>query len=281
MRVSGSKPAGHGLFRAKTSPIVAAILLNHMKTRIGLIVTSVVCLGLCFMLSTMHKQASERTQQIQSFSNEVVKVTEELDRQKQVNTVFEKDLETKKQAFAELTNSYSSLSATLAQTEDTLKTTQQEVVKRDTRISELETENQALDTQALELSAAITNLTLEIAETQRKLAVSEGDKAFLEAELKRLMSQKAALERQFNDLSVLRAQVAKLKREQSIARRIEWNRRGLLAGTEQKGAQRLLEGVQPAENKTSKPAGLNVEVNAEGSVKVTPPTDSTAAPPAK
>ncbi len=252
-----------------------------MKTRIGLMVTIVVSLGLFIMLCRMRERVSQQAQQTQSFSNQVVKVSEELDAQKQVNTVFEKDLETRKKAFTELTNSYSSLSGTLAKTEETLKTTQQEVVKRDVWISELEAENQALDTQALELSTSITNLTMEIAETRRKLSASEGDKAFLEAELKRLMSQKAALERQFNDLSVLRAQVAKLKREQSIARRIEWSRHGLLAGTEQKGAQRLLEGIQPTENKTSKTVGLNVEVNADGSVKVTPPPDSTEAPSTK
>ncbi len=49
------------------------------------------------------------------------------------------------------------------------------------------------------------------------------------------MAEKAELERQFNDLAVLRAQVSKLKEELSVARRLEWIRQGLFASTEQRG----------------------------------------------
>jgi len=86
----------------------------------------------------------------------------------------------------------------------------------------------------LDLNAAITNLNTQILETQRKLTASEGDKAFLEKELKRLMGEKAELERQFNDLKVLRAQVAKLKEELTIARRLDWIRRGLFTSSVQR-----------------------------------------------
>ena len=149
----------------------------------------------------------------------------------------------------------------------------------------METENQALDKRALELSTAITNLTAQIAETKRKLATSEGEKGFLEKELKRLMAEKAELERQFNDLTVLRAQVAKLKEELSIARRLDWIRRGLFAAPEEKGAQRLMQ--RPAASQTNAPKpgyDLNVEVSSDGSVKVVPPlTNAPAAtnPPPK
>ncbi|HVV70225.1 MAG TPA: hypothetical protein VHI52_01795, partial [Verrucomicrobiae bacterium] len=155
------------------------------------------------------------------------------------------------------------------------------------RISELESQNQALDKQSSDLSNQLTNLTTQITETQRKLAASEGDKAFLEKELKRLMAEKAELERQFNDLTVMKAQVAKLKRELSISRRLEWLREGLFARTEEKGAQKLLQnaGTKEAAAKTPKPAyDLNVEVNSDGSVKVIPPASdhpaSTNSPPA-
>jgi len=126
-----------------------------------------------------------------------------------------------------------------------------------------------LDKKAADLSLSLTNLTVQIAETQRKLAASEGDKAFLEKELKRLMGEKAELERQFNDLVVLRAQVAKLKEELNIARRLEWIRKGLFAVEEQKGAQLLMQ-RQPVA-KTTNVYDLNVEVNADGSVRVIPP----------
>jgi chromosome segregation ATPase len=216
-----------------------------------------------------------------------------LEEQQQVNAKFEKDLEAKNKGLADLTNTVTRLtanlgevSANLSKTEETLKATQQEVVKRDAKISELENQNQALDKQALELGSAITNLTSQIADTQRKLSASEGDKAFLEKELKRMMSEKSELERQFNDLAVLRAQVAKLKEEMNVARRIEWMRQGLVASADQKGAQQLMKGlnVPQTQAKAQKPTyDLNVEVHSDGSVKVIPPLKDkeTNAPPTK
>ena len=85
----------------------------------------------------------------------------------------------------------------------------------------------------------------------------------------------------------LRAQVSKLKEELNIARRIEWIRQGIFANAEQKGAQKLMQGVTAPQMqaRTAKPAyDLNVEVNADGSVKVIPPlagAGATNSPPAK
>jgi chromosome segregation ATPase len=164
------------------------------------------------------------------------------------------------------------VSNNLVQTEMALKTSQEETAKRDAKIAGLEAQNQALDKQAVDLSTAITNLTTQIEETKRKLATSEGEKGFLEKELKRLMAEKAELEKQFNDLTVLRAQVSKLKEELSVARRLEWIRQGLFASSEQRGAQKLMQGSAATPVKAPKPAyDLNVEVSSDGSVKVIPP----------
>ncbi len=256
-----------------------------MKNRIGLIVLVLICLGLAIALVMGKKQASDQqqvaTERIGSLSNQWVQAEEKLEKQVNVNAMYEKDMEAQRKTLVELTNQVSRTEASLSQanvdletTKNALSASQQEVAKRDARITELETQNQALDKQALDLSNSITNLNLQIADTQKKLAASEGDKAFLETELKRLMGEKAELERQFNDLSALRAQVAKIKEELNIARRIDWIRRGIFASNEQKGAQKLMQGVAalPPQQKASKPAyDLNVEVSADGSVKVIPP----------
>ena len=93
------------------------------------------------------------------------------------------------------------------------------------------------------------------------------------------------MERQFNDLAVLRAQVSKLKEELSVARRLEWIRQGLFANTEQRGAQKLMPGTAMSQVKAPKPTyDLNVEVSADGSVKVIPPLTNrpaATAPPQK
>ena len=69
-------------------------------------------------------------------------------------------------------------------------------------------------------------------------------------------------------------------------RRLEWIREGLFASSEQKGAQKLMQGfgATPAQAKATRPVyDLNVEVGSDGSVKVIPPLNSsgTNSAPAK
>ena len=269
---------------------------NTMNNRTGVVVLLLVALGLAIALILIKKQAVEQhakdVDRNEALSNTLFRTTQERDEQKQVNTVLQNDREKQKQAIDELTNNFVKVTSTLSetasnlsQTEAALKTSQQETALRDARIADLEAQNQALDAKALTLGTAITNLTVQIAETKRKLATSEGEKGFLEGELKRLMAEKADLEKQFNDLTVLRAQVAKLKDELNIARRLDWIRQGLFASSEQRGAQKLMQGTTMSPAKSPKPTyDLNVEVSADGSVKVIPPLTNrpaAATPPAQ
>jgi chromosome segregation ATPase len=264
-----------------------------MKNRIGLVVMALVSGGLAIALVLTSKQASNKQREdantINTLSNNWVTTSTHLDDERQVAAMLQKDLQAQKSAYSELTNSFSRVSgnlsqvaSTLAKTEASLKQTEGEVKKRDAKIAELANQNQVLDKQALDLSTSITNLTTLINETQRKLAASEGDKAYLEKELKRLIAEKAELERQFNDLAVLRAQVTRLKEELSIARRVEWIRRGLFASSEEKGATKLLSGVSaPQTAKPPKPNyDLNVEISSQGDVRVLTQPTNTPAPAA-
>ncbi len=262
-----------------------------MNNRTGVIVLLLIALGLGIGLIVIKKQSVEQhgqdVERNVSLSNTLVTTTEQLARQKQVNTELETDREKQRHAFDELTNNFTKVTANLsdtasnlAQTAAALKASQEETAQRDAKIAELETQNQALDKQALELGTSITNLTKQITETKRKLAASEGEKGFLEGELKRLMAEKADLERQFNDLTVLRAQVAKLKDELNIARRLDWIRRGLFASSDEKGATRLMQGMSAAPPKAPKTSpDLNVEVHSDGAIKIIPPATNAPAPP--
>lgn len=243
-----------------------------MKNLIGVIILAAVCIGLAVVLFTSKKQAEESqrsaTTTILNLSNDVVKTSADLTEQVQVNTMLSNDLTKVRSDFSTLTNTFTQVSGTLKQTEATLKASQTALAERDHKIAALETQNRELDEKAIDLSAALTNLTVQITETQRKLDASEGDKAFLQGELTRLMAEKAELEKQFNDLDTLRRQVSKLKEELSIARRLEWIRKGLFESGEQKGATKLMN-VKPKTDNTNV-YDLNVEVNADGSVKVIP-----------
>ncbi len=256
-----------------------------MKKRIGVITLVLICLCLGGVLIAIKKQAVQeqraRADEINSLSNNLVLTKSKLGEEVQRSTTFEKDLAESKRAFSDLTNTFSQVSANLSQastdlakTEAALKAKEEEVKKRDTKITDLESQNQTLDKRALELGASITNLTVQIDDTKRKLAASEGDRAVLETTLKRLIAEKAELERQFNDITILRGQVAKLKEELTIARRLDWIRMGLFASGEQKGAQKLVEGINPLRllSRAPKPNyDLNVEVGSDGTVKVVPP----------
>jgi chromosome segregation ATPase len=258
-----------------------------MKPIIGVILlAAVLCVGLGVALFQTKRQAivekQKDTETISTLSNKWVEIDSKLNEQKQVNLTLEKDVEARKQALSELTNKYSEVSDALAKTADALKQTvelsKEEIAKRDAKIADLEKQNQDLDLRAADLSTAITNLTGQISETQRKLAASEGDKAFLEGELKRLMAEKAELERQFNDLAVVRAQVAKLREELNVSRRLEWIRKGLFPDDQVKGATLLVQKA-PAPAPDTNRYDLNVEVNADGSVRVLPPPTNAPAPP--
>ena len=280
------------------NPALSRILVRNMKNRIGVLVLVLVlvCAGLGIALIAIKRHAADQqlelTEKNSDLSDTLVKTREKLEWQQQVNAALESDRDRRIKEAAALTNKYVESLSTLAQisnnlvkTEVALKASQEETAKRDVKVAELETQNQELDKKAVDLSTAITNLTAQIEETKRKLATSEGEKGFLDKELKRLMAEKFELERQFNDLAVLRAQVSKLKEELSVARRLEWIRQGLFAATDQKGAQKLMQGPAASQVKAPKPAyDLNVEVSADGSVKVIPPLTNRPAvtnPPAK
>jgi hypothetical protein len=264
---------------------VHGIMAHAMKNRVGVIVLALLCLGLGIALIVVGmnaaKQQRESAGTILDYSNRWSGSSLEVDKQKLKITTLETNLDSQKKALNELSNTYIQVSAsllqtsnTLAKTESALKASQVEITKRDAEISDLATQNKALDKQAMDLSAAITNLTTQILDTQKRLASSEGDKVFLEKELQRLVAEKAELERQFNDLAVVRAQVAKLKEELNISRRIEWIRQGLFGSSDQRGAQKLMQGLPAAQpsSKTPRPTyDLNVEIGADGSVKVIPP----------
>lgn len=246
-----------------------------MKNVIGVVILAVLCIGLGVMLFSTKKRAeAEKENDIKTIlnhSNQWVKTSLDLDEQQQVNRLLTNDLTAARAEFDKLTNKYTEVVSTLGQTEASLKASQSAVAERDAKISSLENQNRELDEKAIDLSAALTNLTTMIVETQRKLDASEGDKAFLESELKRLLAEKAELERQFNDLAILRAQVSKLKEELSIARRLDWIRRGLLGADEQKGATRLMNHKSTTPTAPASQYDLNVEIESDGSVKVISP----------
>jgi peptidoglycan hydrolase CwlO-like protein len=140
--------------------------------------------------------------------------------------------------------------AELAKAQIDIVVAQTQMKKQETRIAELEGQKDDLTKRMEDLTTSISALETQISDTHRKLASTEGNRDFLTKELIRLQDEKAALVAQFNNLSALRAQMAKLKEEAAINQRLAWMQMGLYAGRERKGAERLFSSVAAS---TAKP----------------------------
>jgi len=145
---------------------------------------------------------------------------------------------------------------------------QTEMKNQQSQIARLESQRDDLTKKMDDLTGSINNLETSITETKQKLATSEGDRSFLLKELARLQNEKATLVAQWNNLSSLRTQVAKLREEAAITQRLAWMHSGLYTTRDQKGAERLFVNSQlPAIGDNR----LEVEVDQNGRAKVVPP----------
>jgi chromosome segregation ATPase len=250
-----------------------------MKSRVAIIILVLVCAGLGIGLFVRNNNAVEEKKtddaKILQLSNDVVTTRSKLEEQQTVNLNLETNLSQRKSELETTSNSLAQTAASLAKAQADAKAAAEaaaaEMAKRDAKIAELQGQNDDMTKKMTDLNSSIVTLEKQIGDTERKLASSEGDRAFLLKELVRLQKEKAELERQFNDLAVLREQVRKLKDELSIARRLEWIRQGIYGRQNQKGGEALmnLSGPQPR-------AATNTDLKVD--LKQTPRTN---APPEK
>lgn len=249
--------------------LAASALTMNMKWIA--VVLLLVSAGLGFGLYRVNRKAAAERQVAAdlaaNLSNQWVNATHKLGEEQKVNTRLNTDLSAKIEELGVYSNRWTYVAAELNRTEADAKAAaaaaRAEIEKRDKQISGLENEKDELGKKMNDLNGQIDTLGGQIRETERKLAASEGDRTFLQGELKRLLAEKASLERKFADLAVLREQVKKLKEELSIANRLSLIRRGLF-GVETKGGAALLNsGVRRTIPEERRPA-LEGEIHAPG-----------------
>src|SRR5258708_14233260 len=115
---SPGKPGEEGRLPKTLSP---CILTGDMKNRMGLIITGVIAVGLLIGLIVIEKQASDQQRkdsaQMSTLSNDLTVVHKDLEEQKSVAAMLEKDKEEQKKKFdpsyAELTNNFIVVSSNL------------------------------------------------------------------------------------------------------------------------------------------------------------------------
>lgn len=235
-------------------------------------------LGIGWLLTS--KQAAEKeataAARIISLSNNLVETTSQLTREQKNALLLQTNLMQRTDELGTYSNRWTEVAEMLARSEADAKTAaavaQAEIEKRDRQITDLEQEREGLTKRMDGLTSEIGTLNGKISETERKLKTSEGDRDQLQRELRRMLAEKAELERRFNDLASLRDQVRKLKEDLNVARRIDLIRRGLY-GSDKKGAQVLNEGIRrpaPPIDGTNFP--VKAELGTDGSVRITSPT---------
>jgi chromosome segregation ATPase len=252
-----------------------------MKALIAILV--LVTFALAGSLFYRHTQALKQSETDQStigkLSEKVKETEKEFSEQLIVNKQLQQDLDARNRQLNETSNTLITVTTTLAKVREEAQAAATnaaaDIAKRDSRINELETQRDDLTKRMTDLNGQITGLEGQISDTQRKLAASEGDREFLLKELKRLQAEKNELEKQFNDLAMLREQVRKLKDELSISKRLDWIRRGLYGSL--KGAEKLQEGYSAGTGQTN--FDLNVELKQSGGVNVVPPATNSLAKP--
>ena len=154
----------------------------------------------------------------------------------------------------------------------------QELADKDEKISALNGElqtaqnkNRDYDSQIKTLNNQMADKNREIDDIGRRLKSTEEDRDHLLLEQKKLIAEKAELEKQFQDILVLRKKVQQLQVELMASKKLEWLRRGFYGGARKKGGSQLMSMSKKNDRKTvSTNADLNVEVRRDGTVKIVP-----------
>lgn len=280
------KPPAGSLASPQSGPQVRNQSMST-KTLSILLGAVVLILGIGWLLTARNgaQQEALAAARIVALSNDLVETTSHLTREQKSSLLLQTNLAARTDELGTYSNRWTSVTEALIRSENAAKAAaaaaQAEIEKRDHQITDLEGERDGLTKRMDGLTVEIGGLNGRISDTERKLATSEGDRDQLQRELRRLLVEKAELERKFNDLAALRDQVRKLKDELSISRRIDLIRRGLY-GQDKKGAQVLNEGIRkPAATLDPTNLPVKAELGTDGSIKVSTPIPSATPAPAK
>ena len=215
------------------------------------------------------------TQEKNTLTQEKAKLTTDLTKANEVITVTENRLLKLKDDFDVQKSEHDAF----------LEKTAQELAAKDETIKALnddlaaaKNKHRDYDTQIDDLNSQIVSKDQEIDAIQRRLEASDADREFLLKQRDKLIAEKAELEKQFQDIAVLREKVLKLQGELMASRKLEWIRRGLYGGARQKGGSKLMSmSRRKPKEETPSTADLNVEIRHDGTVKIAPNT--TNSPP--
>jgi len=212
-------------------------------------------------IDELGKKADELAQKNEGLKKAVADLADkagELDQATKELTGAKAELENGKDAFIEL------------------KTRTDEIIEGGKKlITDLEARNDALNQVKGALENKIEGLDKKIAETNKKLEVSEGDRTFLERELVRMQDEKAELVKKMNDIEFISAQYKRIRSDINIARRLDWMHRGIGIYAKKKSITEKSADLRRPNNGATlagigepMPERIQVELTSDGEVKI-------------
>ncbi|MEY2409923.1 MAG: hypothetical protein QOF48_2593 [Verrucomicrobiota bacterium] len=238
------------------------------------IILSIACAGLLGAVVYQRVQGQTRLTDLNTATNQLAETRAKLAEQEKLTGFVQEKLDVRSTELTSVSNElvrannqYAAVQTELKGAQNEIKTVQADVQVKGARITQLEAEKDEMTKKLGELAGQINTLDGQITETKRKLAAAEGDRSYLTKELARLQTDKADLLRQFNDLAVLRAQVALLRDEAAVNQRIAWTSQGVYATANRKGAEALLNRPSPS---TKPDPSLDVELEKNGGAQIVP-----------
>lgn len=248
-----------------------------MQVRVVVVLLLLVSMGLGigFYLTNQRLEAQQKAGAalVDQLKGELVRAESRLNEQVKVNASLETNLARRVEEVGLYSNKLGFITTELSRTETEAKAAaekaRKEIEDREKRIVGLTGEKDDLTARLDEMSLKIQGLQSAIREAERRLASSEGDREILKKELRRMLAEKADLEKRFADLSEVNAQIRRLREEAFVARRMEIIRKGVI-NFDQKGATLLQQGIRrPAPtNATRTDGGLEVELRSDGDGRV-------------
>jgi chromosome segregation ATPase len=252
-----------------------------MNARILSVILLIVSVSLAVFLFQTRQAAEvaqkESTASIVALSNTLHAATARLDEQQKVNLSLETNLTQRIRDLGALSNRWTRLQEDLSKIRSEAEVDREnaasEIQQRDKEIARLESERVQLGERMDELNVNLDQLATEIQETERKLLASEGDREFLQVELRRMMIEKAELERRMTDIVYLRDQVRKLREDMASSRRLDFLRFGFLSA-DRKADVVQTERMSMDPGTPSPGSSLNVELSSDGTL-ILPETNAT------
>jgi chromosome segregation ATPase len=175
-----------------------------------------------------------------------------------------------------LSNAYANLDKSRADAKAAADKADADIADKDKQLTQLQAQNAYLNAESTNLFDAMTKLQAQADAAREKLATTDRDNKLLMSEYNLAEAKREELQKKFNDVAALKAQLKSVQDTIVIARRVDWIERGLYESNDKKGDQVLINPRVPSSPATN--VALSVDLHQNGAVRVNSAAPTNAPP---